>query len=686
MNKIKRHIFILCISILIFMALIPNKASFAAEYKSLWQYPKDELAELVERCFVSNESYGRTSYRFNNEMISLLHTEDKAKIFAEAYNCYNGRVTSEDKDISKYIGIFSDAYQYFYYGKKYEFLKTSEAGEFFNAVCDYLTPAKSQDKKDDLIYLIDSYLARLGHDKEYLDEHLENYKQVLDIITIIDGKITSGSNKCTLISKKKQSVKIGSKYEDHNVAFYLVTKPGTIKYSSIDGSTGQLKKYKKKFISLTSAIDKELVKTHFSDKQLKNLLTVKKATFDNVKKIHKLLLTDKEQLIKIPTSKEKANKILSELENMIAEYNKGGYQFLYKMTCIESDSAVYVHITEEYAKAYNLCAEFYERLEKQYKEKIKGWSDLDYKDSWYYVYKEYPDEQERLINICYDQLVHTVLYDDIYNKEYYAHGLISGYDSMITSEGRMISFGDIDFEELNESYTLKYLSEDLLIKNKTNDGIELYSLDEFRHFPDIDEILEEYRETVGFMNNEELKDYVEKHKELTIARNTLMHTLAEKPFYKLSDAEKLYAISLSGVFSCVYKHPDNGSLQMVYNRNNAYKSPYSHAEALKNLLDGSAEGVCEDFAKYECLVFDTLGFTSYINGASKLQPNHGWSVVKIKNLFGKEFWVPFDYGVALTLSDEIYIDYIETDGFRGHMGGIEEDPKYIPFTLKDFTE
>ena len=681
MNKIKRHIFILCISILTFVALIPNKASLADEKKNLLQYPKEELAEIFEICFISDGFNGSTYYHLNYEMISLLPVEAKAMIVAEMYNCYNGRVTSDDKDISKYIGILSEAYKFS--GHNFDFLELSEAGEFFKFVYEYLIPGKSRDKKDDLIDLIDKYLIRLEVDYDYPDENLDNYKQVLDTFTVIDGKITSGSNKCSLISKKKQSVKIGSKYEDHNVSVYLVTEPGTIKYTSLDKSTGKSKNYKKKYISLGSAIDKDLVKTYFSDKQVK-FLTVKKATVENAKKIHKLLLTGKEQVIKIPGSKkEKAGKILSELKSMVSEVNKGGYTFTYYEYPMATDSTIYIHITDYHVKNYSLCAEFYKRLEKQYKEKIKGWSDLDYKDSWYYAYNEYPDEQERLINICYDQLVHTVLYDDIYNKEYYAEGLIYGYSSMTIYEGSMIiGFGDIDFEELNESYTLKYLSKDLLIKNKTAKGIELYSLDEFRHFPDIDGILEEYRETVGFMNNEELKDYVEKKKELTIARNTLMHTLAEKPFYKLSDAEKLYAISLSGVFSCVKEHPDDGRLQMVYN---LHAKKDFQASYLQNLLDGKAEGVCNDYANYEELVFDTLGLKSYKNTGYMHGGPHAWSVVKIVNKAGKEFWVPFDYGVIYTGTDEYFEKYLRDDGYldRDELG---EDPKYIKFTLKDFTE
>lgn len=674
------HIVILCVSILLFAALIPKETSYAAENMSLWQYSKTDLAQIVDICFISNESYGKMYYHLNTEALSVLPAESKGMFFAEMYNCYNGRVTSDDKDIAKYIEIFSEAYKDLFYGYKFNFLPVSEAGEFFKAFCDHMIPGKSQDKKDDLIVLINKYLISLETDYEYLDENLSDYyKQVLDTITVIDGKITSGSDKCILISRKKQSVKIRSKYEDHNVAVYLVTKPGTIKYTSIDKSTGKSKNYKKKYISLASAIDKELVKSLYNKQ--KNFLTIKKATVENAKKIHKLLLTGKEQVIKIPGSKEKAEKILSELENMVSEVNKGGYEFMYYEYPAATDSAVYIHITEYGAKIYNLCAEFYSRLEKQYKEKIKSRNDLDYRDVWYYAYNEYPDEQERLINLCYNQLVYTVLYDDTYSYDW---SQIYGYDRMITSEGIGLGFGDIDFEDLNESFKLKYLSEELIIKSKTTNGTELYSLNEFRHLSDINEILSEYKETVGFMTNEELKAYVEKNTVNTIAINTLMHTLAEKPFYKLSDAEKLYAISLSGVFSCVYEHPDDGSLQMVYN---LYADKELGRADLQHLLDGKAEGVCVNYANFECSIFDTLGFVSFKNRGYMHGGEHAWSVVKIVNNAGKEFWVPFDYGVIWSSTDETFKYYIElrADSYIDPKE-IGEDPKYIQFTLKDFTE
>ena len=139
-------------------------------------------------------------------------------------------------------------------------------------------------------------------------------------------------------------------------------------------------------------------------------------------------------------------------------------------------------------------------------------------------------------------------------------------------------------------------------------------------------------------------------------------------FNELSDAMKIYALSLSNYFGCHMSAVEYG---MVYNNNKKYLTrrtdkmtselknetiEYAHAgytiksgdvayfkEMLNELKNNNASGVCEDFVRYEFVYFTALGLTTYCNHSS----THAWTVVKTTNSDGKTMWIPFDYGSEL---------------------------------------
>ena len=160
------------------------------------------------------------------------------------------------------------------------------------------------------------------------------------------------------------------------------------------------------------------------------------------------------------------------------------------------------------------------------------------------------------------------------------------------------------------------------------------------------------------------------------------------PFVDLSDAAKLYAIQLSGIFECKFDHPTDGSLQMVYVKNQDGLE-LTYTKSLQKLMDGKAEGKCSVYADYENIIFNALGFESYII-YDNYTLTHAWTVVRVKNNSGKELWVPFDYGIGpapdLDVREEVRKKYLATEEMRYayYLSVVPGDPNYKNFTLDDF--
>lgn len=682
--------------ILLVFAFVPVSAQAASKsggmklpsQKTLENYVKKYVVTRVLEAYPEDDPM-RYDYVMNTEALAKLSTDEKAKVVATMQNCYNGSFTSKNAKTSQYISKLSDAFSRY----QFSFFKKSEAVNYFKAYSNYLNAYSESEKVYLLENYIQSYIAAYKHSYVasyyYGDYALDTYNQVLDMFTVIDGKLTSGAKKCMLVSEEDRNIKVGSKYGKHHVKVYMVTAPVTVKYTSLDPSTGKSKNYKTKYISIDAAVDKEMLKYTFTDAQLDKAVTVKTATAEMANKIHKTLMDSRELFIKIKGSKEKARNVISKLGDMVADINGGGYEFMYDFIPMASDSCTYVLITEDYGNVYKKCAEFYKRLEEQYKEKAareyEMWGD-DYEDQELYRdYLKYPDEHLRNARQCYDSLV--VDLKDEY-KAGWTYEWIGDKTVPVIKYSKVIS----GYDEPDTEAAIKYLQwryygceychNAAIIKNETDWSVDVYTFEEFLKLDNLENILEDFRYWAG--NRIGYGDEIERYNTSKVMSSHLINTA----FKDLSDAEKLYVIDLSGLFKCVFDFPTDGSLQMVYTFGKYGWDYDTCADALQGLLDGKASGVCYIYSRFEEIVFRTLGFDCTIGTNDNI--NHAWTVVKIKNSAGKELWVPFDYGIGpatnLSVSDEVREAYLATEEMRYalYLAGIEGAPDYKNFTTEDF--
>ena len=500
-----------------------------------------------------------TAYSMNTEALAALHVKEKAKVAATMYNSQWNTLSSKKEKTAMYLlklGLAFNPYNY-------DYLDSSEAISFFSEFAKNLNVRDWETIEDFLGRCTRMYCYYLENksDAYARDFYLDNYNQVLDTITVVDGKIESGSKYCKLIFKGNRSMQVGSRYGNHKVSVYLVTKPGTIKYKSVNTKNGKTKTYKKKFTSIVAAIDKEVVNGQFTDQQIKNMITITAANENLASTIHERLLNGEALALKIVAPKKEAEVILKDLHKLICA-KTGGYTFACDVSATVSDTAVYIKVSEDFADVYKKSGEFVRRLETQYKAKAAA----------------------RLAE--------------------------SGY--WWSSD----SFKNVDSSQL--SY------------------------------------------------------------------------LANTSFADMSEAGKLFAIMYSGIFDCVWEHPNDGSLQMVYSYDHYDRGADTYAEDLQKLMYGKASGVCQVYAMYEKLVFRMLGIECY--SCSNGNINHAWTVVKVTNKAGKELWVPFDYGIGpssgLMVSEEVREKYIATEEMRYalYLENVAEAPKYRIFTMEDFFE
>lgn len=163
----------------------------------------------------------------------------------------------------------------------------------------------------------------------------------------------------------------------------------------------------------------------------------------------------------------------------------------------------------------------------------------------------------------------------------------------------------------------------------------------------------------------------------------------------VSDAMKVWVVDYSAYFDCTRSQWYNSGYFKSWNYGMRYfsysKTSYfdfnSDWKRMKALATSTAAGVCEDFARYEVLLFQQWGISAYVNRSGKL--NHAWSVVKAKNSDGKLLWIPFDYGIGpcVYLKDTDYSQtYIKTEAvpYKLYLSGIKGAPSKKNFTMEDF--
>jgi hypothetical protein len=335
----------------------------AASYTGM-KLPSDKvLASYVKKYVVEENRF----YSMNIEALKALPVKEKAKVVATMCNCCRGTFSSSKKKTNKYINKLGRA---FGNTQTYSYLSAYEAPSFFYMLSKNLNIRDYEYIDEQIGGLIVDYIMRYEEegDVDINDFALDKYDQVLDIIKIIDGKIESGAGCCKLLTKANRYDFVKDNYERHNVSVYLVTKPGTVKYKSVDDESGKKKTFKKKYISLEAAIDKEALEGSFTDKQIKNMITVDAANEELAELIHKKLLNGDEFALNIRAPKKEAKVILKDIDKLICK-RSGGYTFLRDLSNTITDTCVYVNIKKDYANVYKKSGEFFTQLEARYKAK-----------------------------------------------------------------------------------------------------------------------------------------------------------------------------------------------------------------------------------------------------------------------------------------------------------------------------
>lgn len=379
-------------------------------------------------------------------------------------------------------------------------------------------------------------------------------------------------------------------------------------------------------------------------------ITVKKADAATAKKVHKYLYKGKALTLKVKGNSQKSKKLVKSLVKKVGVVNKYDVVFHYTPS-YQSGRYYYYSVSRENAQLYKYSVKAVKKMVKYAKNSV------DYMDGYKNAKKDakkYPNERERKMRIIYDNLIRRHIISrtpdgdsyETYNADEYT---FIGYDKPTTVS--LIDRWSIPSEVFDR--------DELVVKERDGNTVYLYSFDEFVALVDVDVFVKE-------------TDFYElEGRDLKV-----MST----PFYKLSDAMKVYVISCSGSFMCGM--PLYGDeyikipccVQYHYTK----RTPTTGSKGMKSLYTGNAFGVCVQYAQYECLLWDQLGITNYYNSSNKI--SHAWSVVKVKNSKGKTLWIPFDYGMgpcsALNVGQDQY-KYIDTEKkrYKLYLSGIKGAPK-----------
>ncbi len=372
-------------------------------------------------------------------------------------------------------------------------------------------------------------------------------------------------------------------------------------------------------------------------------VTVKKADEKTAKKVHQYLYKGKALTLKVKGDGQSSKSKVKSLVKKVGVVNKYDVVFNYTSN-YQSGGYYYYSVSSENAQLYKYSVKTIKKLHKYTKKRIDSMG--GYKNAKKDA-KKYPDERERKIRIIYDNLIrrHIVSREpEGYSNEGYdaSDYTFIGYDKPTTVS--LIERSSIPSETFDK--------DELVVKERDGNIVYLYSFDEFVATVDVDAFVKK-------TNFYELD-----------ARDMKVMTT---PFYKLSDAMKVYVVSRSSWFigaECwVGDYP---GVKYDYTK----RTPTRGATGMKYLYKGKAYGVCVQFAEYECLLWDQLGITNYFNSSYEI--NHAWSVVKVKNSKGKTLWIPFDYGMGPMLGRGT-----EKENYQLYLRGIKGAPKKRNWKWKD---
>lgn len=380
-------------------------------------------------------------------------------------------------------------------------------------------------------------------------------------------------------------------------------------------------------------------------------IVVKNDKASTVKKVDKELKKGKKCILKVYGNSKNSKKKVESIRKKIKKVNRMGVTFQYSGRKKGKGYYNYIISTDD-AKLYKYSVQFIDKLVTYTKKKIEPQVLNVLTDE-----KTYPDRDERYYRIIYDNLVEYLGSITLYVDGRGTKVVISGNDERTTLS--KMSYGTQGM----------ILCEYIIVDKKFIDGTLHYEIKPFEMFK----------------KDYDLKMLLEKVEiETASEKNLLMYN---NDFCDLSDAMKIYFIDKSEYFECrvwsaeTVKKCQRDFFGMIY-----FGGSYGDWR-MKTLLDNKAQGVCEDYARYEILVFEQLGIPCWHNSSGKL--NHAWSVVKVKNSKGKTLWIPFDYGIgpseSLKVSDEErkYID-TEEKRYKLYLSGIKGAPKVKNFCDEDF--
>jgi hypothetical protein len=342
----------------------------AASYTGM-KLPSDKvLASYVKKYVIEDKSTydgGKTYfdvYSMNTEALAALPVKERAKVVATMVNCNWGTLSSSKKKTNKYLSKLRKTTG----STVYDYIEPSEAPAFFTEFAKNLNVGEWNTIEDMLAGFTHSfyYYYQRKNDVYPKDCYLEKYDQVLDTLTIIDGKIESGAGCCKLLLKENRYVRVNNRFGTHKVSVYLITKPGTVKYRSLSEKNGKTKTYKKKYTSIEATVDKEVLNGSFTKKQIKNMITVTAANEELADSLHEKLLKGESFTLKIDAPESEAKVILKDLHRLMCK-KSGGYTFMCDVSTTMSDTCVYVGVSKDYANVYKKSEEFFRRLEAQYK-------------------------------------------------------------------------------------------------------------------------------------------------------------------------------------------------------------------------------------------------------------------------------------------------------------------------------
>lgn len=393
-----------------------------------------------------------------------------------------------------------------------------------------------------------------------------------------------------------------------------------------------------------------------------DILKVSKATNSAAKKIDKILSEGKPLDIKIKGTKKQATKIIKELKEKIKYVNKQAVIFQGSMHSDKNGYIIY-SIDENQATDYKYAVKFVEKVFQQTKDNLYGVR------AYYEDVKLFEGDQDTMfLRWAYEYLLDKKL-------EIRKHG------SHMPQELRSLFIANVQLSPryINSSYIL----ENQILHDLFYDSNQLLPLSEvtFERFKSLDNV-KEFAEDAG-------KEWM---KNVLTEPDKLLCTA--KSFCELSDAMKVYAIDRSTYFGTNYdkftEYLDTANF--MYNTDSEYYMAYSSGIArasMKDLYEGNAIGVCDNFANAECKLWNSLGLAN--TKAISRYLDHAWSIVKVKNSKGKTLFIPFDYGIGpnccldLPSSCDFYQKYDTDDKqYEYYLQAMKGAPKKRALFLSDF--